>query len=857
MKKRLAFLLLASATIAALRAQTSISGTINAYAAVTAIDYCAAKLTLANAGSFQQGQAVLLIQMQGATIDQSNSSGFGTVTDPGNAGKYERGRIQQISGNEVFLDAELVNAYTISGKVQLVSIPEYDDALVTGSLAAQAWNGAMGGVLALDVAGTLTLNAAIQADGKGFRGGQVNVVNSNCQWFLDENDYYYDQSNWRGAKKGEGISAIIAGKECGRGAQSNGGGGGNDHNSGGGGGAQTTTGGIGGINTPNSSFGCTGDFPGRGGKPLTATEDRIFPGGGGGAGHADDPGTGSSGGQGGGIIVIWAGQIDGQGFAISAKGQDAANASGDGAGGGGGGGTILVDYGTLISPFDIQLNGGKGGNTQNFPDRCYAPGGGGSGGRLLRNGPAIPSVELNGGAPGVNTVSSSECDTPYNGAAAGNDGQQQTFAGVPEGTVAVVIPAITQQPSSPLVVCPGQQASIGVQANGNDLAYQWQADTGSGFADLSNSAFYNGVQTDTLILSDPQAGWTGYAYRCVITTDCFDPLTSSSVSLQVETPAVAGFTFSVNGNTVQFQSTSVNADSLSWSFGDGGQSAGSSPEHTYNSGDLYTVTLTAFNACGQVSATQTVQVGSPPEAGFTSDFTGGCTPLTVQFEDLSSGEGITSWQWLFEGGMPPASNLPNPAVLYEDPGLFDVTLIVDNGLGTDTLTMEDYIEVTPFPQAFFSYTVSGDTVFFTNGSIGDNLTFSWDFGDGSPVSNEVDPVHVFPGPGVYQVTLTAMSTYCAAGASKQVQAGPNGIAEGITGPSVRFFPNPVSGSLHVIMEGAPELELVFRNALGILLRREMIFEGENQIALEDWPAGLYFVEWELEGKRRLRRLVKF
>lgn len=45
------------------------------------------------------------------------------------------------------------------------------------------------------------------------------------------------------------------------------------------------------------------------------------------------------------------------------------------------------------------------------------------------------------------------------------------------------------------------------------------------------------------------------------------------------------------------------------------------------------------------------------------------------------------------------------------------------------------------------------TVNFSNFSVGD--TFEWDFGDGSPVSNEFEPSHEYTEPGTYTVTLIA------------------------------------------------------------------------------------------------------
>ena len=839
-----------------LYAQTSLSGIINDYTAVTAIDYCAAKLTVADASAFSEGQAILLIQMQGAAINESNSASFGNITDIGQAGRYERARIQAIAGNELFLEHELVNTYSIPGKVQLVSIPEYEDAIVSAPLTAQAWNGATGGILALEVSGTLSLQAPVHADGKGFRGGQVQVVNSNCQWFLSEDDYYYNESNWRGARKGEGAAAFISGKEKGRGAQANGGGGGNDHNAGGGGGGQLSAGGQGGLNTPSSSFGCDGDFPGLGGKSLPASPDRLFPGGGGGAGHANDPGTGSSGGNGGGIVLIWAGAIDGQGQQISANGLDVPQATGDGAGGGGAGGAVVLWYQTALSPFQVDLRGGNGGNTQNFSDRCYAPGGGGSGGRFLRNGPSPATLILDGGQPGVNTVASTSCNTPQNGATVGSAGQEALISSFPQGNTPVIIPAITQQNPAMLTVCPGQAGSLTLSASGNNLSYQWQADTGAGFADLSDGPLYTGTQSPVLQLSDPQTGWAGYQYRCIISSPCFAPLTSPVTTLQVESLATAAFSFSVNGTEASFQNMSANADSLTWDFGDGNQSALTDPVHVYNMEGSYTVTLTAFNACGAVSVSQTIAVGFPPAAGFGADFTAGCTPLTVQFSDLSAGNGINEWNWSFPGGEPASSSLPDPVVTYQTPGTWDVTLIVANDVASDTLTLPAFIEVVPFPEAGFTYTLSGDTAFFTNQSTGINLNYNWDFGDGAPASNATNPVHVFPGPGTYEVTLLALTTYCADGASQILQVGPSSASDREAMRGVRFFPNPFE--THFFMENRTNerIEVRIRHADGAFLEKRSLGPGLHAIDLSDWPAGMYVVEWQTGKGIFAQRLVK-
>ncbi len=70
------------------------------------------------------------------------------------------------------------------------------------------------------------------------------------------------------------------------------------------------------------------------------------------------------------------------------------------------------------------------------------------------------------------------------------------------------------------------------------------------------------------------------------------------------------------------------------------------------------------------------------------------------------------------------------------------------------------LAVTPPVAAFKADVVNGVaplTVQFTNQSTGDNLSYSWNFGDGA-TSNEVNPTHSFVTAGSYSVTLTVSST---------------------------------------------------------------------------------------------------
>ena len=213
----------------------------------------------------------------------------------------------------------------------------------------------------------------------------------------------------------------------------------------------------------------------------------------------------------------------------------------------------------------------------------------------------------------------------------------------------------------------------------------------------------------------------------------------------------ASFSSIVNGASVDFTNATTNATSYLWDFGDNNTSMDENPSHTYAMDGVYTVTLTASNACGDVTVTEVVTIVTPPSAGFNADITSGCAPLTVQFMDTSS-DNTEEWLWTFEGGDPATSTDQNPVVVYNTPGIYAVTLTVTNAAGESTTEELDYIEVLGLPEAAFSSQVNGNEVTFTNASTNGN-SFEWDFGDNT-TSNETDPVHVYTEDGIYEVVLT-------------------------------------------------------------------------------------------------------
>ncbi|HXP17203.1 MAG TPA: DUF11 domain-containing protein, partial [Terriglobales bacterium] len=437
----------------------TLGGVINTYYPATANAAADAKSITVGASTgaavpIATNDLLLVIQMQDAAINSTNTSSYGDgttgsgSTNLNNSGNYElvtaTGPVPLAGGTVNFVgtgpSGGLLYSYTNAAATatqgqrsyQVVRLPQYSTATLSSTLTASAWNGSTGGILALDVAGTLNLGSAtVSVDGLGFRGGAGlrlgGAAGANTD-FLHTAPAAYTGARVAGVDgaKGEGIAGTPRWVESGntflgtgvegypngsmaRGAPGNAGGGGTDaspannsQNAGGAGGGNGGAGGSGG-DAWNSNL----SVGGLGGAAFPASAGRIVLGGGGGAGSRNDsPGDNraSSGAAGGGIVIIRAGNLSGT-ATISASGAAAYNGTLNDAGGGGGaGGSIIVtSQAGGTSGLTAVAHGGRGGDAWDarafsLADR-HGPGGGGGGGVVLLSGSAA-SIDVSGGANG-------------------------------------------------------------------------------------------------------------------------------------------------------------------------------------------------------------------------------------------------------------------------------------------------------------------------------------------------------------------------------------------------------------------------------------------------------------------------
>lgn len=512
------------------------SGVVNTYFPGSAsVSPGAMSITLGSSSgastAIAAGDLLLVIQMQDADINTANTSNYGSgsgtgagYTSQNQTGLYEFVKATNAvgtGGGTVNLATGLFNSYRSRAATatngqstfQVIRVPQYTTATVSGTLSAFPWNGSRGGIVAIDVAGALTISGTVEADGKGFRGGWGEASNTTGP----DTDYRTLATVLGNGGKGEGTAGtpnkmnqpasfnaapaqVSTGTSLGypngantnaskgRGAPGNAGGGGtdgntnNDENSGGGGGGNYGAGGKGG-----NSWSSNLPVGGEGGAAAAIAYNRIVLGGGGGAGTSNDStadiittytnpagnacattdGRCSSGAPGGGIIILRAQSVSGGG-SISARGGTAYNVENDSSGGGGAGGSIVLET-QLGGSATVNVSGGDGGNAwrshTTLADR-HGPGGGGSGGFIAYS-PA--GFNLNGTTTGG--VNGKSCLDDAYGSGSSSGGiyayQAPNVPGSEPGYICQPALSIAKSTTTPVVNASGTASyTITVRNNG-------------------------------------------------------------------------------------------------------------------------------------------------------------------------------------------------------------------------------------------------------------------------------------------------------------------------------------------------------------------------------------------------------
>ena len=208
------------------------------------------------------------------------------------------------------------------------------------------------------------------------------------------------------------------------------------------------------------------------------------------------------------------------------------------------------------------------------------------------------------------------------------------------------------------------------------------------------------------------------------------------------------------------------------------QNLGATPTLSLPSSGCYNVGLKIINAAGCTATISNFFPGGPICVGehtvpcFTAAPLITCAPLPVLFTNctpdsngVAGGSGFLpchSWCWNFGDGDGCQSTVLDPQHLYQDTGVFDIMLVSDNCGCSDTLIIDEYIEILP-PIPIVESIINCDSpnvVFYDGtGSIGADEYF-WTFPGGNPNASNDSTVYVtYPMPNP-NASYTAQLKIC-------------------------------------------------------------------------------------------------
>src|ERR1700754_3356304 len=85
------------------------SGQVNFYAPVLSI--CQNEFTVSSTNGFEKGDKIMMIQMQGASADLTDTESFGNITNLNSCGKYEFLTIKSVKGTTITTTEQPLNSY--------------------------------------------------------------------------------------------------------------------------------------------------------------------------------------------------------------------------------------------------------------------------------------------------------------------------------------------------------------------------------------------------------------------------------------------------------------------------------------------------------------------------------------------------------------------------------------------------------------------------------------------------------------------------------------------------------------------------------------------------------------------------
>jgi len=305
----------------------------------------------------------------------------------------------------------------------------------------------------------------------------------------------------------------------------------------------------------------------------------------------------------------------------------------------------------------------------------------------------------------------------------------------------------------------------------------------------------------------------------------------------------ANFGSNANFLGVNFNSTTVNADSLQWDFAGLAGSTLQNPSFNFPAAGTYTITLRAFNDCGNGdTSTQTLTLCDTLVADFGFTNFGDSISFTADSARNASG-----YLWDLDEGL--SSSAKDTTVSYSSTGSKTVTLTVFNNCG-DTLSVTKTVDVCPAPVAQWTYTIlppvnSGLRIQFDGTLSTGAASYSWDFGDGNTATGP-QPIHIYATPGLFYVVELTVTNACGNKSTRKFALNQLSEEELLLAGKMQIYPNPATERVNLQWDAqnlTPNKIILFNGAGKIMQSVELApnSEGQKVLPLTDLAPGLYWI----------------
>ena len=219
------------------------------------------------------------------------------------------------------------------------------------------------------------------------------------------------------------------------------------------------------------------------------------------------------------------------------------------------------------------------------------------------------------------------------------------------------------------------------------------------------------------------------------------------------------------GSPITFKATdSSTSIKFLWNFGDvfsGSDNIDSvaNPIHLFTGNGIYKVSLIVYDTNGcRDTFIYGFRIYSKPKADFS--FSNACSGLPTTFINASladSGDIINQWLWNFGNGI--TSQSKDTVLQYSSTGTKQISLIIQSSQGCrDTILKNVSIYKKPTAQSDLKSACKLGQINFTADTIGQALSYLWDFGDSSFFSTRTAN-HVYKKTGyIYPVLTVSFAT---------------------------------------------------------------------------------------------------